>query len=101
MIKLAEMFLLNCLSKSRDDYRYEQYHDSKTVDFMKLVCTSLAIEEHIKRVYYQSMQWYTAPEPPIAYPGPTDNHGYKLTHDTRILPIIVKGDARPSDLPPP
>ena len=106
MIKQAEMFLINCLNKSRDvftfdDYRYEQYHDTRTVDFNKLICTSSAIEEHIKWAYYQSVQWYTAPEPLTAYPSPTDNNGYKLTQDGRMLPIIVKGDARPSNLPPP
>lgn len=106
MINNAEKFLLDCLPKSRevakfDDYRYEQYHGSETLDFNKLVCTSSTIKEHIKRAYYQCVLWYTAPEPLFICPSPTENYGYKLTEDNRLLPIIIRGDCRPSNLPAP
>ena len=102
MITNAERFLLQCLKKQRDvltfdDYRYEQYYDS--VDFNKLVCCSSTIREHIKRAYYQSMLWYTAANPPTSFPDPI-NYGYQRKQET-LTPVIISGDNRPSDLPPP
>ena len=102
MIKNAEKFLLQCLNKQRnaatfDDYRYEQYYDS--TDFNNLVCCSSTIHEHIKRAYYQSMLWYTATDPPATYPDPT-NYGYERKLEF-LIPVIIPGDNRPSDLPAP
>ena len=41
------------------------------------------------------------PNPPIEFPDPTDNYGYKVTLDNKLRPIIIPGDSRPKSLPGP
>ena len=106
MISRSEMFLLQSLAKSRhvttfDQYRYEQYHDVGQLDFNKLVCCSPTIREHIKRAYYQCMKWINSPAPPSIYVDPTSDFGYKLPQDGKLVPIIIPGESRPSNLPEP
>ena len=101
----AEQFLLETLTKQRavqtfDEYRYEQYHDMKSMDFSKLVCCSSSIKEHIKRAHHQAMKWKMAPNPPPSYPDPTAGYGYEMKMGL-LLPIIVSVPARPANLPDP
>ncbi|KAG1706210.1 Structural maintenance of chromosomes protein 6 [Nymphon striatum] len=71
----AEKFLVSGLKKTDcstfDEYRWEQYHNSKKeLDFNQLVCCSSTIREHIKRAYLQCKMWLQAPTPVVTKPDP-------------------------------
>ncbi|KAG1658774.1 Protein SMG9 [Nymphon striatum] len=100
----AEKFLVSGLKKTYcstfDEYRWEQYHNSKTeLDFNQLVCCSSTIREHIKRAYLQCKMWLQAPTPAVTKPDPLQ-YGYEAT-DVGITPVILPVSCRPDDLPPP
>lgn len=97
------MFLVSALKKTdcntSDEYRWEQYHDSKVeLDFNQLVCCSLTIQKHIKRAYLQCKMWLQTPTPALTEPDPLQ-YGYEET-DQGLRPVIVPISCRQDDLPP-
>ncbi|KAG1670551.1 Proliferation marker protein Ki-67 [Nymphon striatum] len=88
----AEKLLVSGLKKTDcstfDEYRWEQYHNSKKeLDFNQLVCCSSTIREHIKRAYLQCKMWLQAPTPAVTKPDPLQ-YGYEAT-DVGITPVIL------------
>ncbi|KAG1681713.1 putative non-intrinsic ABC protein 5 [Nymphon striatum] len=88
----AEKFLVSGLKKTDcstfDEYRWEQYHNSKKeLDFNQLVCCSSTIREHIKRAYLQCKMWLQAPTPVVTKPDPLQ-YGYEAT-DVGTTPVIL------------
>ena len=104
VLGLAEQFLISvCKPKSSaktfDDLRFEQYHDSKVLDFWKLVCTSDSIKGHISRAFLQALRWYSSHDPPKEnLPNPID-FGYKLNENDQLVPVWMNQSCRPRDLP--
>ncbi|KAG1651586.1 GTP-binding protein yptV2 [Nymphon striatum] len=88
----SEKFLVSGLKKTDcstfDEYRWEQYHNSKQeLDFNQLVCCSSTLREHIKRAYLQCKMWLQAPTPAVTKPDPLQ-YGYEAT-DVGIAPVIL------------
>ncbi|KAG1649147.1 hypothetical protein GQR58_029262 [Nymphon striatum] len=99
----AEKLLVSGLKKTDcstfDEYRWEQYHNSKKeLDFNQLVCCSSTIREHIKRAYLQCKMWLQAPTPVVTKPDPLQ-YGYEAT-DVGTTSVILPVSCRPDDLPP-
>ncbi|KAG1659915.1 Dual 3',5'-cyclic-AMP and -GMP phosphodiesterase 11 [Nymphon striatum] len=95
----AEKFLVSGLKKTDcstfDEYRWEQYHNSKKeLDFNQLVCCSSTIREHIKRAYLQCKMWLQAPTPAVTKPDPLQ-YGYEAT-DVGITPVILPQEVIPT-----
>ncbi|KAK4317056.1 hypothetical protein Pmani_011868 [Petrolisthes manimaculis] len=98
MISNAEKFLVSGLKKTDcstfDEYRWEQYHNSKKeLNFNQLVCCSSTLREHIKRAYLQCRMWLQAPTPEVTKPDPCQ-YGYRATDpepaggNGTILPML-------------
>ena len=99
MIKGAETVLLQLLGQSAfkefDEYRFQQFYDSKKYLSLKMmVCCSSTIELHIKRAHLQANYWYTANDPKAEPLNPLhyEYHGSNLG----VRPQMVQPQTRPS-----
>ncbi|KAG1683196.1 TBC1 domain family member 5 [Nymphon striatum] len=89
----AEKLLVSGLKKTDcstfDEYRWEQYHNSKKeLDFNQLVCCSSTIREHIKRAYLQCKMWLQAPTPVVTKPDPLQ-YGSLITDDHSVYSHLL------------
>ena len=101
MIKGAETVLLQLLGhpefKEFDEYRFQQFYDSKkSLSLKKMVCCSSTIELHIKRAYLQANCWYTANDR-TAEPLNPLHYGYRGS-DLGVRPLMVQLQTRPSEV---
>ena len=79
----AEQFLVNCLKPkcreiSFDELRYAIYHNKTTnLDLKKFPCTSESLKLHIRRAYFQELEWNRAPFQSCHHLNPLE-YGYIL-----------------------
>ena len=112
-ISSAETFLVKVISKKSDpdcstftDLRVAEYQQLKSLKakkkFVDLPCSSNAIQQNIKRAYFQTKMWLEAPFGNAAGIMDPDEFGYIVSMSSNsIKPLLFEGPSRPIDVPDP